>query len=64
VDRQFMVGGDILVSPVLTPNVTSVSGGAPASLYARAHQTYFFVEQVSFPVADRSSGVTGTPTPL
>ena len=29
VDRQFMVGGDILVSPVLTPNVTSVSGGAP-----------------------------------
>ena len=29
VDRQFMVGGDILVSPVLTPNVTSVSGGVP-----------------------------------
>lgn len=26
VDRQFMVGGDILVTPVLTPNVSSVSG--------------------------------------
>lgn len=26
VDRQFMVGRDILVTPVLTPNVTSVSG--------------------------------------
>ena len=63
VDRQFMVGGDILVSPVLTPNVTSVSGGAPARCM-RAHQTHLFVEQVSFPVADRSSGVTGTPTPL
>jgi hypothetical protein len=26
VDRQFMLGSDILVTPVLTPNVTSVSG--------------------------------------
>jgi alpha-glucosidase len=26
VDRQFMVGSDILVTPVLTPNVSSVSG--------------------------------------
>ena len=26
VDRQFMVGSDILVTPVLTSNVTSVSG--------------------------------------
>jgi alpha-glucosidase len=26
VDRQFMVGRDILVTPVLTPNVTSVLG--------------------------------------
>ncbi|KAH9974514.1 glycosyl hydrolases family 31-domain-containing protein [Russula compacta] len=29
VDRQFMVGRDILVTPVLTPNVTSVSGFLP-----------------------------------
>lgn len=26
VDRQFMLGSDILVTPVLTPNVTTVSG--------------------------------------
>jgi alpha-glucosidase len=29
VDRQFMLGSDILVTPVLTPNVTSVSGILP-----------------------------------
>jgi alpha-glucosidase len=29
VDRQFMVGSDILVTPVLTPNVSSVSGLLP-----------------------------------
>lgn len=26
VDRQFMVGRDILVTPVLTPNVSTVDG--------------------------------------
>jgi hypothetical protein len=31
IDRQFMVGSDILVTPVVTPNVTSVSG-EPSSL--------------------------------
>jgi hypothetical protein len=64
VDRQFMVGADILVTPVLTPNVTSVSGEAPTRC-TRAHQKLIlFVEQASFPVADKSSGVTGTPKPL
>ncbi|KAI9452134.1 glycosyl hydrolases family 31-domain-containing protein [Lactarius psammicola] len=29
IDRQFMIGSDILVTPVLTPNVTSVSGFLP-----------------------------------
>jgi len=29
VDRQFMIGSDILVTPVLTPNVSSVSGFLP-----------------------------------
>ncbi|THU98216.1 hypothetical protein K435DRAFT_721010 [Dendrothele bispora CBS 962.96] len=29
VDRQFLVGSDILVTPVLTPNVTSVQGILP-----------------------------------
>ncbi|KAH8977329.1 glycosyl hydrolases family 31-domain-containing protein [Lactarius hatsudake] len=29
IDRQFMVGSDILVTPVLTPNVSSVSGFLP-----------------------------------
>ncbi|KAI0271258.1 glycosyl hydrolases family 31-domain-containing protein [Gloeopeniophorella convolvens] len=29
VDRQFLVGSDILVTPVLTPNVSSVSGFLP-----------------------------------
>ena len=42
VDRQFMVGADILVTPVLTPNVTSVSGEAPAHCTrARIKLTYF-----------------------
>ena len=26
VDRQFMVGSDVLVTPVLTPNVSTVDG--------------------------------------
>ena len=30
VDLQFMVGRDILVSPVTTPNVTTVDGECPS----------------------------------
>jgi hypothetical protein len=68
VDRQFMLGGDILVTPVLTPNVTSVSGEPYIPLYEHVSiHTHLFpltrAKQVYFPVVDRSSGVIGTPTP-
>ena len=62
VDRQFMLGSDILITPVLMPNVTSVSG---EPLYPPSIQTQScsltHAKQVSFPVVDRSSGVIGTP---
>jgi Glycosyl hydrolases family 31 len=63
VDRQFMLGSDILVTPVLTPNVTSVSGEHLHGVLPLQTQRKILFTQVFFPVADRSSGVTGTPTP-
>ena len=35
ISSQFLVGGDILVTPVLDPNVTSVSGKSAVSPSSR-----------------------------
>ncbi|THU98203.1 hypothetical protein K435DRAFT_965039 [Dendrothele bispora CBS 962.96] len=64
VDRQFLVGSDILVTPVLTPNVTSVEGILPGR--GRVIWRDFFTHQVvQSSNSSNSSTVTVTlPAPL
>lgn len=59
VSAQFLVGGDILVTPVLEPNVSIVSGLLNRSSYS---DTYLQKPQVFSQDEEVSSGATGIHT--
>lgn len=61
IDRQFLVGRDILVTPVLTPNVSSVDGAFCMTHFKNVSLMFYFL-QASSPAAERPSGAIGTPT--
>ena len=54
-----MVGRDILVTPVLTPNVTTVDGGSSNKRYFKMVHLLNTVPQVSSLEEEKSSGGTG-----
>ncbi len=62
VDQQFLVGRDILVTPVLTPNVSSVDGTSPSNGVDPTKLNNS--PQVSSRATAVSSGATGTRTRL
>lgn len=60
-DTQYLIGHDILVTPVLTEGATTVDGMFTNAFRGVNTQVGF---QVSFRVGGRKFGVIGTPTKL